>query len=65
MKFFGHTPPVVGVEVVVGASLDGPALVVVRVSRHSHDPHFLLDVISPVTLITKNKSKSQMSVAGI
>lgn len=57
LKFFGHTPPIMGVEVVVGASLDGTTLVVVRVSWYSHDPHFLLDVISPVTLITKRNQR--------
>lgn len=57
LKLFGHASPVLGVEVVVSAPLDGTALVVMRISRHSHYPHFLLHMISPITLITKNVNK--------
>lgn len=53
LKLFGDAPPILGIEVVVGTALNRPVLVVMRIPRHSHDPHFLLDVISPITLITK------------
>lgn len=57
LKLFGDAPPVLRVKVVIGTALDRPILVVMLISRHSHYPHFLLDVISPITLITTAKGK--------
>lgn len=61
LELFGHTSPILGIKVVVGTALDRAILVVIIVSRYSHDPDFLLDVIPPFALITKKQRAKEQN----